>query len=153
MSDLNQTFTDLISKYKDSFSSSTHTGDRRESILAKIPKKAGVYVISVRTQLTKPLYIGSSGKVCKGLKASSSGIYSRMKGANTPYKFEGAVLRHGPTTATVPPAGYADFISLNDLLITCFVLPASKIPAAFEHLLIQGFINEFGDLPLINQKA
>ncbi|MDZ4289470.1 MAG: hypothetical protein U0984_16010, partial [Prosthecobacter sp.] len=99
-----------------------------------------------------PLYIGSSGKIGKGLVVSDSTIHHRLFGASTPYHFEEEVFRFGPTTATVPPDGYTDSVPLRDLQIECYVVPSPKIPAAWEHLLLQGFINQFGDLPVVNQK-
>jgi hypothetical protein len=76
-----------------------------------------------------------------------------MFGASTPYRFDDKFFRFGPTTATVPPAGYTGAIALSDIQITCFAVFAPKIPAAWEHLLLQGFINQFADLPIVNQKV
>ncbi len=153
MSELNQTFAELFAKYREIYPITVNHGGDRSGILKNVPKGAGVYVIARQSDLAKPLYIGSSGKVSKGLKASPSNIYKRLMYASTPYKFDGTQLHYGPTTATVPPHGYTDSADLNELQITCFKLPASTIPSALEHLLIQGFVNEFGDLPLVNQKA
>jgi hypothetical protein len=67
--------------------------------------------------------------------------------------FEDTVFRYGPTTATVPPSDYKEEVALSDIQITCFTVPFPKIPAAWEYLLLQGFINQFGDLPVANQKV
>lgn len=152
MPDINQTFTNLLLRYDRIFSKSTHTGNTRSAMRTLIPSKAGVYIISRIEESNRPLYIGSSGKIARGLVVSGSSIRSRLFAASTPYKFEEDVFRFGPTTAGVPPDSYTNAVSLKDLQILCFVVTAPKIPAVWEHLLIQGFINEFGDLPIANQK-
>ena len=89
------------------------------------------------------MYIGSAGKMGRHLVLSGSSIRSRLFSATTPYHFGEDVFHYGPTTSAIPPAGYAHQIPLRDVEVTCFVISAPKAPTAFEHLLIQGFIDEF----------
>lgn len=154
MLDINRTFDELLLKYVDMFSTSTHSAATRRALQASVPAKIpGVYVIVKKTDVRRPIYIGSSGKIGRSLLPSGSSIRSRIFGASTPYRFGEAVLQYGPTTTTVPPADYTEHVALGDIQITCFAVFAPKIPAAWEHLLLQGFINQFGDLPVANQKV
>jgi hypothetical protein len=52
----------------------------------------------------------------------------------------------------VPPEGYFREVPVADLTLTLFALPHPQSPAVLEHVLLQGFINEFGRLPTANQK-
>lgn len=153
MPDINQTLANLLLKYADTFVTSTHTGATRKILQSSVPPEiAGVYMIAKKNESHRPLYIGSSGKIGRGLETSGSSIRTRLFNASTPYRFKEEVFCFGPTSAKVPPDGYTHEIPLNDLQIVCFRVPNPKIPAAWEHLLIQGFINQFGDLPIANQK-
>ncbi|MDO9558317.1 MAG: hypothetical protein Q7I89_01370 [Syntrophales bacterium] len=101
-----------------------------------------------------PIYIGSSGKIEKKLKLSGSSIRGRMFGSSTPYHFDATAnqFKYGPTTPGVPPAGHHYAISLSEIEVTCLVVYSPSAPTVLEHLLIQGFINQYHDLPEANQK-
>ena len=77
-----------------------------------------------------------------------------MFGSSTPYHFDTTAnqFKYGPTTAGVPPAGYHYSISLSEIEITCLAVYSPSAPTVLEHLLIQGFINQYHDLPEANQK-
>jgi hypothetical protein len=101
-----------------------------------------------------PLYIGSSGKIEKDLALSGQTVRQRLFGSSTPYHFDATahVFRYGPTTSGVPPAGYTYAINLADICISTIATPNNIAPTVLEHLLIQGYINQHGDLPAANQK-
>ena len=113
----------------------------------------GVYLIWKEGE-KRPLYIGSAGKVSKKLEIGKSTVKKRMFQASTPYHFDKnkPILRFCPKDATVPPSGYSHSIPVPELRIGVFITPPNLAPAVLEHLLIQGFINQFGDLPEANQK-
>jgi hypothetical protein len=107
-----------------------------------------------RKSENRPLYIGSSGKVEKGLALSGQKVRQRLFGSSTPYHFDtvARVFQYGPTTSGVPPAGYNHAINLADIRISIIATPNNIAPTTLEHLLIQGYINQHGDLPEANQK-
>ena len=132
----------------------THQAVDRVSLMKTVPGGvAGVYLILKKGD-PQPLYIGSSGKIGPDLSRSGSTVKIRLFGANTPYHFDKktGVWRHGPTTAGVPPAGYLHDLPIAALTLNVFAMPHPKSPAVLEHILLQGFINEFGRLPTANQK-
>ena len=131
---------------------SEHLGQSANEILADVPDFPGVYVISPISGQRRPIYIGSSGKISRDLAASKSTMRGRLRGANTPYKFDGEGFHFGPTSTGVPPVGYASKLKVRDLKVTCLQTPANIAPAALEALLLQGCIHDFGDLPVANQK-
>ena len=154
MSEINSTFTALFAQYQKVFTMTTHSAMDRASLMKIVPGGvAGVYLI-LKKGNTEPLYIGSSGKIGPDLSPSGSTVKSRLFGANTPYHFDKttAVWRHGPTTAGVPPEGYLYEQPIVGLTLSIFAMPHPKSPAVLEHILLQGFINEFGRLPAANQK-
>ena len=151
--EIDSSFTKLFKAYSGRFPVSMHRGATRKELMDSVPKgNPGVYVMW-REGDQKPFYIGSSGKVKKGLVKSDSTVSKRLFNSSTPYHFSKSdnALHYGPTSAGVPPDGYHDCIDLKLLKIDVFSLGDNIAPSAFEHILIQGFINEFGDLPEINQ--
>ena len=154
MHELTSTFTALYAQYRQVFPVTTHEGVDRESLMRTVPSVfPGVYLIW-KKDVPQPLYIGSSGKIGPDLSPSGSKVKNRLFGANTPYHFDknAPVWRYGPTTAGVPPTGYLHEVPVSDLTLTLFALPHPQSPAVLEHVLLQGFINEFGRLPTANQK-
>lgn len=154
MHELTSTFTALYAQYRQVFPVTTHQGVDRSSLMRTVPGGfPGVYLIW-KIGVSQPLYIGSSGKIGPDLSPSGSTVKTRLFGANTPYHFDknAPVWRYGPTTAGVPPAGYFHEVPVTDLTLTLFALPHPQSPAVLEHVLLQGFINEFGRLPTANQK-
>ena len=154
MPELTSTFTALYAQYGEVFRLTTHEGADRANLMQTVPGEfPGVYLIW-KKGVPQPLYIGSSGKIGPDLSPSGSNVKRRLFGANTPYHFDknAPVWRYGPTTAGVPPAGYFYEVPISDLRMSIFALPPPQAPAVLEHLLLQGFINEFGRLPVANQK-
>ena len=149
-------FDDLLDSYRLllGVNCTTHEGDCRNALRGSVnDDAAGVYVIHDRI-LKKVLYIGSSGKISPDLTPSKSTVKNRLFNANTPYHFDKNedVWRYNPTSSGVPPKGYQDCINLSALQITILRTPPNMIPAALEHILIQGYINQYAKLPTANQK-
>lgn len=144
---------------KDTFNSLTKKlppriiGRSRKELMRRVGNNRGVYLIFKKGE-SMPIYIGSAGKMIKGGSWNNSTIRKRMFQANTPYHFDKKtdLLCYGPKTTGVPPAGYRHSIPLDAIEIITIELEAPYAPSALEHLLIQGFINQYGDLPEANQK-
>jgi hypothetical protein len=100
------------------------------------------------------IYIGSSGKVLRALALNGSSVRQRLFGANTPYYFDGNqdLLRYGPTSAKVPPSGYLYSMAIGDLQVEVIETPDDVAPTALEHIILQGYMNQYRTLPDINQK-
>lgn len=122
-------------------------------LISKLPDEKGVYIITER-DLTKPLYIGSAGKMIKGGGWNKSTIRKRLSGATTPYHFDKKTdfLFYGPTSPGVPPSGYNHQIPISKIDVWVIIPEGLITPSALEHYLIQCFIFQYGDLPEINQK-
>lgn len=158
MPELLDTFTSLRAKYAAIWPVSHHAAPNRTILMTTFtrPHWRGVYII-YRKEQEEPLYVGSAGK----LERSSSGpvvkgqtVRSRLFFSNTPYFFDPAthLWRYGPTTSGAPPAGYRAFVPIPDLRIESFHLPKTHAASSLEHLLLQGCVNEFGNLPVANQR-
>ena len=124
----------------------------------KPPHWRGVYII-YRLEQIEPLYIGSAGKLKRGSSAvinTGQTVRQRLFNANQPYYFDRGqdvhVWRYSPFDPHVPPAGYHANIPISDIRIESFHLPDTHAPSTLEHLLLQACVNEFGNLPLANQK-
>ena len=156
MPEINNTFAALLSSYSTIFAKSSHTHPTVAALRASVPKKVtGVYVIEEKTN-NRILYIGSAGKVHKGMTTGRSSINNRMFGpaTSTPYRFDPLTndFFYGPTTSGAPPAGYLNRVSVANIIVHCIVVKCPKVPSVLEHLLLQGHINQFGDLPDANQQ-
>lgn len=145
-------YSDHLQEAVKTFRASEHLGQNANEILADVPDFLGVYVISPISGQRRPIYIGSSGKISRGLVVSKSTIRNRLRGAKTPYKFDGEEFLFGPTSTGVPSTGFASMLKMRDLKVTCLQTPTNIAPAALEALLLQGCIHDFGDLPVANQK-
>jgi hypothetical protein len=155
MLELKATFTSLYKQYESAFGVTTHEGTDRDTLMRSVRSSSpGVYIICAKGENPLPLYIGSSGKIGPDLTPSGSNVRKRLFWSNTPYHFDrkAPFWRYDPTTSGVPPGGYSASVPVADLLLTIFALPHPYCPAVLEHLLLQGFINEFGRLPAANQK-
>jgi len=152
MYSLSTGYSDHLQETLKTFRASEHLGQNANEILAEVPDFPGVYVISPIFGQRRPIYIGSSGKISRDLATSKSTMRGRLRGANTPYKFDGEEFHFGPTSSGVPPAGYTSMLKVRDLKVTCLQTPANIAPATLEALLLQGCIHDFGDLPVANQK-
>ena len=155
MNELSQTFSSLFNNYSGFFEADEYTGGSREELMKKVPtNKRGVYSYWIKDEAS-PIYIGCAGKVSIDGKLSGNTVKKRMFSANTPYHFskETNYLFYNPTTAGVPPEGYKDKVSIESIIIKIISINNQTAPAALEHLLLQGFINEYGVLPLANQKV
>lgn len=152
MQSLTASYSQLYTEAIQKFESSMHIGNDKATLLGKVPNVHGVYLISPTTEGAAPLYIGSSGKMSRGLVKSGSTMRQRLNGALTPYKFGGDEFLYSPTSAAVPPSGYTNRLKVKNLKVTCLHAPTGISPAALEALLLQACINEFGDLPVANQK-
>ncbi len=147
-------FSELFRHFTAYYPSETYAGDSRASLMEQIPTgKRGVYTYWKKGAIN-PFYIGCSGKIDKTSELCGNTMKSRMFQANTPYHFSKTenYLFFEPTTATVPPAGYQSYFQISEVEIKTIEITDKIAPAALEHLLIQGFINEYGCLPLANQK-
>ena len=154
--DLQKNFSDLITECKTAFLYSGKIEPHDENYLwINIKNEHGVYVI-LRKDNQKPIYIGSSGKISKGNILSGSNVKKRICGALTPYKVEDKHFYYEPSKEkdeNKMPLSYGKNLPLADLEFHIFYTKSLGIvPACLEHLLIQGCINEFGDLPEANQK-
>lgn len=159
MPELTDKFQTLFSSYSGMFTATHHNGNSRNAVLASLSKDVGVYVIFRKADSKCPIYIGSAGKIetgTAGLIYNGSTILKRISGASTPYHLNGSTneFEYDPTTSGVPPAGYGATIPLADIEFACITKITScwLAPTVLEHLLIQGFINQFGRLPDVNQK-
>jgi len=159
MPELTDTFTNLKNIYADIWPLTNHAGLNRAALMGAFtaPHWYGVYIIYQSGQI-EPVYIGSAGKLEKdadgALVRTGQKVRQRLFYANTPYLFDRAdpVLRYGPTTPTVPPDGYDFYIPIQNIYIDSFHVPDTHAATALEHILIQGCVNEFGRLPVANQK-
>jgi hypothetical protein len=152
--ELTTTFTCLYAQYREIFSVTTHEGENRASLMATIRYGfPGVYLIG-RKNSHQPLYIGSAGKIGPDLRLSGSNVKTRLFSATTPYHFDriSHVWRYGPIMADLAQTAYIHEVPIVDLMLTIFNLPLPYSPAVLEHLLLQGFINEFDRLPTANQR-
>lgn len=155
MNELSQKFSDLFKYYSDFFKLDKYTGCSRAELMDKVStNKRGVYSYWVKGELF-PIYIGCAGKVSVDGALSGNTVRTRIFSANTPYHFskDTNYLLYNPTTAGVPPEGYKDKIAIECITIKIISINDTTAPAALEHLLLQGFINEYGTLPLANQKV
>lgn len=155
MPEMNDTFTTLFAAYSLAFATSRHASPTVSGLRSSVARKVtGVYIVEETRNLHRILYIGSSGKIHTGMTTSGSSIHSRMFSSSTPYRFDSVsnTFCYGPTTSGVPPAGYSMTVGLKDVTVTCIAVTSPKAPSVLEHLLLQGHINEFGDLPAANQK-
>ena len=150
LSSLTQSFNTLFIAARAAYATTDHIGHEKNAILATTPQTHGVYVI-VKTP-DEILYIGCAGKVDSNLNTTGQTIRRRLRGALTPYKFEDMQFLYHPTSAGVPPSGYGSNCDITDLTITCFQTPPHVAPIALESLLLQGYITQFGALPVANQK-
>jgi hypothetical protein len=152
MYSLSTGYSDHLQEAMNSFQVSVHVGQHAEELLDGVPNVPGVYVISAIAALHRPIYIGCSGKISRGLAVNAATMRRRLRGAKTPYKFDGDEFHFGPTSTGVPPSGYTSAFKVRDLKVTCLQTPANIAPAALEALLLQGCVHDFGDLPVANQK-
>ncbi len=155
MDELDMPFTRIIEIYRERFTATKHHAHSRREFMESIGKGTrGVYLFRKKDS-DRPIYIGSSGKIGRQMSASGSTIRSRLFYANTPYYFspDDDKLHYGPTTPGVPPEGYSHSLNLDELEIEILQMDADKAPSVLEHLFIQGYLNEFNDLPEINQKV
>ena len=155
MTEIADTFTRLLAQYSGVFPTTTHTAPTCAGLKGLVPKKVtGVYIVKQTLNNDRVLYIGSSGKIHKGMTSSGSSIHNRMFGSSTPYHFDNNAntFCYGPTTPGVPPAGYTIAVPVSSINVTCLAVENPKVPSVLEHLLIQGHITEFHDLPDANQK-
>ena len=151
MYSLSTGYSDHLQEAVKTFRASEHFGQNANQLLADVPALPGVYVISAIAALHRPIYIGSSGKISRGLAVNAATMRRRLRGAKTPYKFDREEFLFGPTSTGVPPSGYTSAFKVRDLKVTCLQTPANIAPAALEALLLQGCINDFGELPVANQ--
>ncbi len=155
MPELDDTFTRLLNQYSSVFSTTTHTALTCSELRQLVPRNVtGVYIVKSTSDNGRVLYIGSSGKIHKGMASSGSSIRNRMFGSSTPYRFNNHTntFCYGPTTSGVPPEGYTSEVPVCEIRVTCLSVANPKAPSALEHLLLQGHITEFHDLPDANQK-
>lgn len=154
MQEIHESFDTLFARWKDVFHSTIHASKNYAGLRASIPAKVtGVYIVR-DTEQDRIIYIGSSGKIQKQLVPSGSSIRSRLFGSSTPYHFDKATndFRYGPTSSGVPPKGYSYAVPICSIEVTCIAVACPFAPSVLEHLLLQGHINQFRDLPDANQK-
>jgi hypothetical protein len=153
MCEINKGFDDLYTIYQKQFDHTECANENRKDLLKIVPPVRGVYLIWKTTE-KKPLYIGSSGKIKKGMLLSGQNVKARIFGSSTPYKIDRVTneFKYVPKTTGVPPSGYYHAVKLTAIRITIIATPTDIAPSVLEHLLIQGFINQFHDLPEANQK-
>lgn len=156
MSELTATFTCLHGIYHGLWPVTTHAGQTRVKLMQSFALWQGVYII-YRNAANEPLYVGSAGKLergADGVEVSGQTVRQRLFASTTPYTFDRCadVWRYGPTTSGVPPVGYHFQVPVSDLRIESFHVPDTQAPSVLEHLLLQGCVNQFGNLPVANQK-
>ncbi|MFT6207066.1 MAG: hypothetical protein ACJA0T_000970 [Colwellia sp.] len=154
MNELSKTFSELFECYSKQFKFEIHTGSSRAEFMKSVSTQTrGVYSVWLRDS-DRPIYIGCAGKISKKGELTGNTIKTRMFQANTPYHFSKTSDDYffGPTTATVPPKGYDSAYPIKDLIIKLIIITNNTAPAALEHILLQGFANEYASLPQANQK-
>ena len=154
MNDLLDNFDPTYARYKKCISHSCHSGCDRQHIITSLPAVRGVYLF-FRDDSSKPIYIGSSGKIKSGLKLGGNDVKKRISNSYTPYLVDLNDLRYGPSngSSTQKPTNYGKSVPLNSIKICVFETPKNIAPAALEHVLIQCFINQHHDLPEANQQV
>jgi hypothetical protein len=182
MPDLTQYFDDLYRIYGAFFPHSHHTGANLATLEKSVPAERGVYLIwrthaaatqqdgrhsienrSASDNLTDKqlqlIYIGCSGKIKKGMVLGAGNVRKRLFGGLstwTPYLFDGKAglfqYDPGPKAPSGRPKCYHKSIPINEIEISVIATPNKTAPSALEHWLIQGYINQHGDLPEVNQE-
>jgi hypothetical protein len=161
MNALTFSFTELFNYFSQKYEVHEIQVSSRSELSKNIPAHIrGVYSFWAKKS-NHPIYIGCAGKISRNKKdvgdqsiiLRGNDVKKRLSYASTPYHFskELDILFYSPTTAKVKPEGYHSQISLNEIIIKIICIDDITSPAALEHLLIQGYINEFGNLPLANQ--
>ncbi len=153
MSLLTVRYSAVVKEAKTAIPCSLCTGSTKSELLGKVPRAAGVYIISEKAGDGRPLYIGCSGELGRDLVPSRSHIRQRLNGALTPYQFSQNEFCFSPTSSGIPPADYANRMRIADIQIECLPTPVGMAPVFLESALLQGYINEFVALPVANQKV
>ena len=156
--ELNDTFTSLCQRYSAVWLLTNHLGPTRRGFMKTFtrPHWQGVYVIYSGNQ-SEPLYVGSAGKLERGPLGpinSNQTVRQRLFYSSTPYHFDriNPIWHYGPTNQNVSPAGYHYNVPLPNIRIESFHIPNTHAASSLEHILLQGCVNEFGNLPVANQE-
>lgn len=124
------------------------------------PSNPGVYLVWEAESL---IYIGMTGKVQKSedkceLPPKGSGLRDRLARWD-PYCFDEQyqVFRYGlarraPSKKTALEIGYETEVQITNIRVDCFkyLRSENKAPALLESILLQGFINQYDQLPVVN---
>jgi hypothetical protein len=155
VSEIAQNFDVLYCIYSALFPHTNYLGATSAILEKNIPATRGVYLIWRKAE-KELIYIGCSGKIKNGMISGAGDVRKRLFGPSTytPYIFEQKLFKYGPVSRTSGgrPANYDKSISINEIQISVISTPEKVAPAALEHLLIQGYINQHGNLPEANRE-
>lgn len=162
MNDLSEKYTDLARHYGTVFEGG-HLNIENiiniDDLLRRLPKAPGVYIIKKGEEI---IYIGSAGKFKKG-KCWGNGVLSGRGSRWAPYFFNDIddkfyfCPNHEPERQKKErynKNAYRCSHLVSELKIECFVFSKEchLAPSVLEHILIQGHINEYDDLPPANKE-
>lgn len=126
------------------------------------PRDNGIYIVWQTPPPSEVLYIGMTGKFSQAGTMAGPGLKAR-KARWMPYRFDETVeaFCFGPKYAKgenkqkgPPKAGYSKSIPIPNISIDCFKYDTTSrmAPALLESLLLQGYLMQFGRLPLANNE-
>jgi hypothetical protein len=170
MPELYNPFVSLLVSYQTAFQESGHhhvvaNHATCTGLLGALPALPGVYLIRDTTS-DRLLYIGCTGKISRNrnnIAARNKGTLRGRMGRWTPYSFKfnpnhfSYCVNYAPGTTARGPnqvISYNHKIAVANISIEAFAFDAAMplSPSVLEHLLLQGFLNQFGSLPVCNNE-
>jgi hypothetical protein len=150
--DIFKSFSEILCDCYKSFNVKEYSGESRILLMNSVNEtNAGVYILWKKGE-TYPFYIGCAGKIQKNGGREGRSVRDRLFSAKTPYNIDKEHLLYSPTTSGASPAEYNKKVALSELIVEIISVRADIAPAALEHLLLQGFLNEHQRLPEANQQ-
>lgn len=150
--DIFKSFSEMFCDCNKTFNVKECSGESREILMNSVNENnSGVYILWKKGE-AYPFYIGCAGKIQKNEGKESRSVRKRLFSAKTPYHIDKEYLLYSPKTSGASPDGYNKKISLSELIIKIISVRDNISPAALEHLLLQGFLNEHQRLPEANQQ-
>jgi hypothetical protein len=153
MPELMDSFDTLFADYKAKLPHACYSALSRKELYRQMPDAPGVYIV-FREGQEKPVYIGCAGEIARGARLTDQTLLARIRSGHLPRGFDDCGFQydaHG-NKGKRSTTQYHHSIPLAEIKVCTLETPGLLAPAALEHLLIQGVINQYGDLPEANQK-